>query len=67
MRQDITSKLTLALLHDIDVSEHAVGLEALGELVTDRRGTVKTRERDELEDESRMLLACNFPRSIDSS
>lgn len=52
MREDIATKFPLTTLNQVYICQHAIGLEALGELVGYGGSTVQASQRDELEDES---------------
>jgi len=57
MCENIATKFALTTLNQIHVCKHAIGLEALGELVGNRGSTVQTSQRDELKNESVNMLA----------
>ena len=48
VRQYIAAKFSFTTLNQIDIRQHAISLESLGELITDCGGTVQAGEGDEL-------------------
>lgn len=54
--ENITTKIAFATLHQVDIGQHTISLEALRELIRDGCGAVKTSKRDQLQDESVPLL-----------
>jgi len=57
MCENIATKFALTTLNQIHICKHAIGLEALGELVGNRSSTVQTSQRNELKNESGNMLA----------
>jgi len=57
MSKNIAAELLLATLDEVDVSQHAVFLEGLGQFVRDCRVRMKAGKGDELQNESEAVLA----------
>lgn len=52
MCEYVATKFTFTTLDQVHIRQHAISLESLGELISDRGGTVQAGQGDELKNKS---------------